>query len=435
MCDRYDRVSLTPIPPEPPNWPSPPPGMQAKALRYYDFRDYFGQDHRRLVSMQGNCPRINVRQTVRSKRVVEKLQELWRPKRPVHHNNDNDDYSDEHEDERNDDDGVNHNGVLSKVDKYSCGRLVPYFEYGFNRRPPSRPRHHYYYKGNRRRADLYRPAYVDDSPRSDSDADEVFDSPIYDSSHDDSSCSSPATLLPPHPYHDRDYSGFSDCEDEEDEFSCENCSLSFDSHDAVEDHMDEEDHWAPRYGCEMCERKYLSLEAVSKHMDALKHRVPRYICETCPSQYATLLAAQQHMDLSDHWKQVIRCEPCGLDFPHEKDLKTVRNDSSSRFLKNSSVLHHMSVEDGWVKKMSSFICTLAFANKLIFFHPLFFPSLFPFFLLRLINSIMNPTYIGATKFAAFSVEEDSSLPQALPTISNPIPAASPLTLIAPPSSS
>lgn len=417
MDDRYS-VSPTPAPSEPPSWPSPPPGMKVKALRYYDFREYFGHDHRRLVSMEGNTPCINVRPTVRSKRIVEKLKELWRPKRPAYaFDATNDNNNDNHYKGNND----NNLGVKRFPRQHLFTQ--PHFDYGFSLKPAGIPWNNYHrnphYWQQRRLPDCYRPSYPAASPRSDSDVDPSSGSPIYDSSHDDSSSSSPSTPLPPHPYYDREYR-FAEYEEEQDEFYCERCELSFASRDSADNHMDEEDHWAPRYGCEMCERKYMSLEAANKHMDTLKHRVPRYSCETCPKQYATRKAAQDHMDLSDHWKPVIRCEPCGIDFSSENALKSVRKHFSSHLPKDSIVLDYMVIDAVWggrigFKFMLHIQPLFAFANKLIIlfssspFSPSFPPFISPSFLI--INSIMNPTYTGATRFAASSVEGDLSPPR------------------------
>jgi hypothetical protein len=103
---------------------------------------------------------------------------------------------------------------------------------------------------------------------------------------------------------------------------CQTCPRGYLTHRACNQHMNDNDHWAPRYECETCSRSFLSQHSASQHMNALGHWAPKVPCETCNMKFHTQNSADQHMKQKAHYQHY--CQSCEQRFNNANSLKMVR---------------------------------------------------------------------------------------------------------------
>ncbi|KAF1828624.1 hypothetical protein BDW02DRAFT_511913 [Decorospora gaudefroyi] len=99
---------------------------------------------------------------------------------------------------------------------------------------------------------------------------------------------------------------------------CESCDRTFGSQRACDQHMNDTNHWAPRFECETCTKEFRSENAANQHMRDVVHWAPKIPCQTCGKRFHTQNAVNQHMDALGHWAPKIPCETCGRKF-HTQD--------------------------------------------------------------------------------------------------------------------
>ncbi|OCL13649.1 hypothetical protein AOQ84DRAFT_282691 [Glonium stellatum] len=109
---------------------------------------------------------------------------------------------------------------------------------------------------------------------------------------------------------------------------CQTCPRTFRTQQSCNQHMNDTDHWAPRFECESCTRDFRSQNAANQHMTAVRHWAPRIPCETCEKKFHTQNAADQHMDALAHYKNY--CKSCGLRFQNENNLRMHLNSKIHR---------------------------------------------------------------------------------------------------------
>lgn len=109
---------------------------------------------------------------------------------------------------------------------------------------------------------------------------------------------------------------------------CETCTRIFRTQRACNQHMNDKDHWAPRFECETCTKDYRSQNAANEHMNRCGHWAPKIACETCSLKFHTQTAANQHMKEQAHYKNY--CKDCGLQFQNANNLKMHLNSKTHR---------------------------------------------------------------------------------------------------------
>ncbi|KAL4779081.1 hypothetical protein BJX76DRAFT_365554 [Aspergillus varians] len=109
---------------------------------------------------------------------------------------------------------------------------------------------------------------------------------------------------------------------------CESCPRNFRSQRACNQHMNDCDHWAPRYECETCTKSFGLQRAATQHMDATNHWAPKVPCETCNLKFQTQSAADQHMKALAHYLHY--CKACDRKFQNENNLRMHLNSKIHR---------------------------------------------------------------------------------------------------------
>ncbi|OJJ43192.1 hypothetical protein ASPZODRAFT_74616 [Penicilliopsis zonata CBS 506.65] len=109
---------------------------------------------------------------------------------------------------------------------------------------------------------------------------------------------------------------------------CQTCNKLFRSHRASQQHMNDLNHWAPRYDCETCSRDFPTQNAANQHMNALNHWRPTVPCETCSTMWHTQAQADQHMRHAGHYKNY--CSACDRRFDNANNLKMHLNSKVHR---------------------------------------------------------------------------------------------------------
>lgn len=103
-------------------------------------------------------------------------------------------------------------------------------------------------------------------------------------------------------------------------FDCQasDCSREFRAWTSACQHMNALGHWE----CETCYDQFYSEEDVDDHMDEEGHWGPKFECEACDARFYTHNSARKHMDASNHWR-IYWCDECSRGFQNENNLNMV----------------------------------------------------------------------------------------------------------------
>jgi hypothetical protein len=82
--------------------------------------------------------------------------------------------------------------------------------------------------------------------------------------------------------------------------------------------MDAVGHWE----CESCYDQYWNQDAACEHMDQYNHWRPKFDCEGCNAAFDTLGEAKRHMHQNGHWRQHW-CSECQRGFESQQNLQAV----------------------------------------------------------------------------------------------------------------
>ncbi|EEH38894.2 hypothetical protein PAAG_01356 [Paracoccidioides lutzii Pb01] len=111
-------------------------------------------------------------------------------------------------------------------------------------------------------------------------------------------------------------------------YECFTCIRNFYSEHALQQHMDDKNHWPPRYGCESCPKIFNSQHAAIQHMNAVRHWKPKIPCEKCSAMFHREQDADQHMSQLGHYKHY--CTSCRQRFQNENNLRMHLNSKIHR---------------------------------------------------------------------------------------------------------
>lgn len=78
-------------------------------------------------------------------------------------------------------------------------------------------------------------------------------------------------------------------------YDCEDCDRSFDSEEALQQHLRDSPAHAPSYNCEYCNRLFNSEEALQQHLCDSPAHATCYDCENCDRSFDSKEALQQHL--------------------------------------------------------------------------------------------------------------------------------------------
>ncbi|KAF1959877.1 hypothetical protein CC80DRAFT_514305 [Byssothecium circinans] len=96
-------------------------------------------------------------------------------------------------------------------------------------------------------------------------------------------------------------------------WSCNTCDFASWCEFTTLEHMNNEDHWTPRFNCEACNMVFETRPAARKHMDAMNHWRVHY-CMTCEKGFQNENNFRQHMYSNIHRGSNIACPFCRRGF-------------------------------------------------------------------------------------------------------------------------
>ncbi|KAG5922929.1 hypothetical protein E4U42_005134 [Claviceps africana] len=87
------------------------------------------------------------------------------------------------------------------------------------------------------------------------------------------------------------------------------------------------------YECDTCYREFATHQAVCQHMNALDHWAPVYPCETCDYEFRFEEDARDHMETYGHYRHY--CKSCDRHFMNENCLR------QASYTTASGLSHHL----------------------------------------------------------------------------------------------
>ncbi len=110
-------------------------------------------------------------------------------------------------------------------------------------------------------------------------------------------------------------------------FNCEICDRSFNSNEALQQHLRDSPAHATSFDCKACNRSFNSDEALLQHLRDSPAHAPSFDCEVCSRSFNSDEALQQHLRDSPAHAPSFDCEACDRSFNSDEALQQHLRDS------------------------------------------------------------------------------------------------------------